>query len=204
MCPIWIPIFIFLSTPLLTFHLVYGPAGICLIPQPLGNESSALTTRPRLLTMELDFFYLTDPSTVVLDIIHGLQEGYAGWNNQHNIHLVFRSWGLTPQPLDQEPSAITTRPQLLRTRLSQEINKELNLVSDELSFRDCFYFQDDRRIRLRQFVLLLGRRRRQFGDVAFPDGDARLFSLLHAHCANRHHEPPGKQILVENTNQYFS
>ena len=38
--------------------------------------------------------------------------GLFGWNNQHNIHLVFQSWGSNPRPLDYEPSALTTRPWL--------------------------------------------------------------------------------------------
>ena len=56
------------------------------------------------------FFYLPNPSTVEL-AIQGSQEVYAGWNNQHNIHLVCcTSRGLNPWPLERESSALTKRP----------------------------------------------------------------------------------------------
>ena len=44
-------------------------------------------------------------------VIQGSQEGYAGRNNQHNIHLVF--WRLPVHALTtlgRESSALTTRP----------------------------------------------------------------------------------------------
>ncbi len=66
-----------------------------------------------------------------------------------------------------------------------------NLI-DGLNFK----LQDDRRIRLRQFILLRPRRRSQSGNHALSDRDSHLFSQLHAHRANRHHESPGKQITV--------
>ena len=61
------------------------------------------------------YYYLTpEPIDYAKHVIQGLQEGYPGWNNQHNSHLVF--WSLPVRELTSlghEYSALTTRPWLI-------------------------------------------------------------------------------------------
>ena len=78
-------------------------------PHPLSSGHLRVTN-----LFGLDIFFVTSWTHRLCRTCHSrVQEGYAGWNNQHNIHLIFQHWGSTnPRPLDCELSALTTRPWL--------------------------------------------------------------------------------------------